>query len=413
MIEKADVLYIIGSYQEAIEYYDKALAANPKSDMALLSKGLVLDRLGRHAEAIEHYDRVLEINPTNIYVLNNKGYSLDKIGRHQEAIEYFNKVLAINTTDIWEIANKGDALTGLGRYQEAIEYYDKVLAAHPAAVDIITNKGVALYKMGRYQEAIEYFNTVLNINPDNIDASLNKGASLAELGSYQEAMEYYDRILNINANYGPALVNKGAAIGELGRYQEAIGYFEQVLNQSMTTTTIAETSNNIEGPIILITNIPDRVNSIQNLFLLQPYSDLESGRGGNMLLDNSEVYKDGPELYYVTTFLTSETDIAAEANKGIAHFHEGRYQEAIDIFDTILANDDRHIDSLYYKAQCLEKIGYVEEARQFMNKVHEINPNYKAGFIEVVATSQVLQAIAAPLQQLFSPITESSSISGR
>jgi tetratricopeptide (TPR) repeat protein len=152
---------------------------------------------------------------------------------------------------------------------------------------------------------------------------------------------------------------------------------------------------------------------------LQPYFNLESGGPdregvGNMLLDNSEPYKDGPELYYVTTFLDTKTDIAAQANTGIALFHEAKYQDAMDIFDTILENDNNHIDSLYYKAQCLEKLGYSDEANQFMNKVHEINPNYKAGFIEVVATSPLVQSIFAPLQQqVFSPISQALSGSSR
>jgi tetratricopeptide (TPR) repeat protein len=108
-------------------------------------------------------------------------------------------------------------------------------------------------------------------------------------------------------------------------------------------------------------------------------------------------------LHYITTFLVTETDIAAQANKGIALFHEAKYQQAIDIFDSILANDERHIDSLYYKAQCLEKLGYLDQASQTMNRVHEIDPNYKAGFIEVVSTSPLVESIVAPFQHLFSP----------
>jgi tetratricopeptide (TPR) repeat protein len=102
--------------------------------------------------------------------------------------------------------------------------------------------------------------------------------------------------------------------------------------------------------------------------------------------------------YYITTFLTSETAIEAEANKGIAFFQQGRCQEAIDIFDKILANDKRHVPSLYYKGQCMEKLGFVDEANQYMNMVNEIDPNYKAGFIEVLATAPLVQAITSLFQ---------------
>jgi hypothetical protein len=51
----------------------------------------------------------------------------------------------------------------------------------------------------------------------------------------------------------------------------------------------------------------------------------------------------------------------------------------------------------------MEKLGYLEEANQYMNMVNEIDPNYKPGFIEVLATAPLVQTIFSPLQNLFSP----------
>jgi tetratricopeptide (TPR) repeat protein len=193
------------------------------------------------------------------------------------------------------------------------------------------------------------------------------------------------------------------------------------------TTTVIQTSINMEDPPILFTDIAAYRDDYltRNLNLLQPYFNLESAGGGveagNMLLDNSEAIEDGPKLHYVTTFLATKADIAAQADIGIALFRDGKCEEAIDIFDSILENDDKHIESLYHKARCLEQLGYLDQANQTMNRVHEIDPNYKEEFIKVVSTSPVAQAIAAPLQQaiaaplqqLFSPITGSSSASSK
>jgi hypothetical protein len=53
---------------------------------------------------------------------------------------------------------------------------------------------------------------------------------------------------------------------------------------------------------------------------------------------------------------------------------------------------------VYYKTQCSEKLGFLDEAIQYKNKVYEMDPNYEPGFIEVVATSLLIQAIVAPFQ---------------
>ncbi len=248
----------------------------------------------------------------------------------------------------------------------------------------------------------------MTIVPNDPYALNNKGNGLYSLGRYEEALQYYDKALSFDPNFSPALVNKGAALGELGRYQEARVYFEQALNQERTTTTITGASDNKEDDVILITNIADRdYFVVENLLLLQPYSNnLELGGEGNALLNNLQGYKDESELYYITTdeFLT-KTDIIAQTNTGITIFQEGNYQEAMNIFDKILAIDDEHVPSLYYKGQCMEELGYLEEANQYKNMVYQIDPNYKGSFeLETVATSQVIQAITPSLETIAAPL---------
>jgi tetratricopeptide (TPR) repeat protein len=71
--EKGDALYKQGRYQEAIEYYDRALAMDPNDVSALNNKGNALGDLGRYQEAIEYYDRALAIDPNDADALYNKG----------------------------------------------------------------------------------------------------------------------------------------------------------------------------------------------------------------------------------------------------------------------------------------------------------------------------------------------------
>ena len=77
-----------GRYEEAIGYFDKALALDPNHDYALTSKGEALDRLGRHKEAVEYYERVLASNITDFYGNNmNKGISLLGLGSYRKQLD--------------------------------------------------------------------------------------------------------------------------------------------------------------------------------------------------------------------------------------------------------------------------------------------------------------------------------------
>ena len=56
---KANALFNLERYEEAIEYYDKALAIDPNNAKAWYAKGYTLGKLGKYNEAIQAYDRVI------------------------------------------------------------------------------------------------------------------------------------------------------------------------------------------------------------------------------------------------------------------------------------------------------------------------------------------------------------------
>ena len=66
----------LGRYDEAIQYYDKALQIDPNDTVALNNKGVALSDLDRYDEAIQNYDKALQIDPNYTDALNNKGNAL-------------------------------------------------------------------------------------------------------------------------------------------------------------------------------------------------------------------------------------------------------------------------------------------------------------------------------------------------
>ena len=107
------------NYENAIIWYNKAIAIKPLSIEAINGKGLSLSESGKHQEAIELYDRALKIDPNSKQVLNNKGYSLDEVGKHQEAIELYDRALKIDPNSKQVLNNKGYSLYLQGKYQSS------------------------------------------------------------------------------------------------------------------------------------------------------------------------------------------------------------------------------------------------------------------------------------------------------
>ena len=65
------------------------------NDTTLYNKGLALFKLDNYTGAIEYYDKALAINPKDVNALTDKGLALDNLSNHTGAIEYYDKTLAI------------------------------------------------------------------------------------------------------------------------------------------------------------------------------------------------------------------------------------------------------------------------------------------------------------------------------
>jgi tetratricopeptide (TPR) repeat protein len=115
------VLYNLGNYSQAIQYYDKALAMDPHSSYALINKGVALDNLEKYTGALRYLDKALAIDPRNVRALNGKGVALYGLGNYTGAIEYYDKALVIDPRNVKAIYNKGWTLGVLGNYTGAIE----------------------------------------------------------------------------------------------------------------------------------------------------------------------------------------------------------------------------------------------------------------------------------------------------
>jgi hypothetical protein len=80
LINQGTDLYLSGRFNEAIQYFDRALAINPNDQVALDSKGTALYQSGRFNEAIQYFDRALAINPNDAYASNIKNLALSQLG---------------------------------------------------------------------------------------------------------------------------------------------------------------------------------------------------------------------------------------------------------------------------------------------------------------------------------------------
>lgn len=113
---------------------------DPKNITALVEKGISLDELGKYEEAINWYDKALQIDPKDVYALHSKGVALANLGKYEEAITWYDKALAVDPKNVNALTNKGSALYNMGKKDDAFIWIDKALTIDPTNQQILDVK---------------------------------------------------------------------------------------------------------------------------------------------------------------------------------------------------------------------------------------------------------------------------------
>ncbi len=104
------------NYEQAILYFDMALAENPDNVDIITNKATAYSKLGKIGLAIDYYDAALEIKPDYLPALNNKANALAQLGRYEEAISIYNSILEKDPTYTISQTNLEKASENLVQY---------------------------------------------------------------------------------------------------------------------------------------------------------------------------------------------------------------------------------------------------------------------------------------------------------
>ena len=126
------VKLVQGRFSEAEVHLKAAVALNGSSDEALSNYGYALRSLNRPQEALAYFTRALAVNPRNPLSYHNRGSILAESARnYPEAIDQFDKAIALNPNFADAYSSKGSCLEKLKRYEDALVAYDKALSIKP------------------------------------------------------------------------------------------------------------------------------------------------------------------------------------------------------------------------------------------------------------------------------------------
>ena len=358
-------------YNETITYYDASIKLESHNIDSWYNKGLALSNLGNYDEAIKCYDKAIEIDPDYVPVWNSKGNALNHLGKFHESIKAYNQVLEEDPQNIIALYNKGLTLSNLGQYENAIKYYDRVVEIDPEHIDAINAKGLAFERLNRYEEAIKCYDTVLEKDLDNIEALNAKAFALERLGSSGEAEQYYKKISENYTNEINKTNDEANKYEKLGKYDEAIICYDRIISIDANNYNAWLKKGHL---FYKLDNFNKAIECYDRIIGLDKLQEKLKREGQEELTDKQIIE-------YYKKIEPSPENIEALNAKGLALENLEKYNDAIQIFDIVIAHNPQSvIDTIIEKGDIFMKLGKesprnYQEAEKSYNDALKRDPN--------------------------------------
>ncbi|MBK6589568.1 MAG: tetratricopeptide repeat protein [Acidobacteria bacterium] len=208
-IKQGDTLYDSGKYKEAIDSYNKALAADPNSAAAYAGRCLAKRSLQDNAGALADCNQALKLDPNNASAY--RGRSMIKRGNNdlQGALYDATRAIQIDPNDYRAYLTRGLAKDALKDYAGAAADYDRSLQINPNYPNGYSYRGLTRINLGDYRGALSDLDRYISLNPTSSTSYNNRGIAKERLGDIPGAIADYEKAIALDPNNETAKRNLG------------------------------------------------------------------------------------------------------------------------------------------------------------------------------------------------------------
>jgi tetratricopeptide (TPR) repeat protein len=265
---RGDILATYRGPQEAVQAYERALAAKPSALGVRWAKWSVLVRWGQEDEAIAELRRIAQVDKKNPLVHLKLAQELRKVDRLEESLESYQQAVTLMPELLgWRLAMaraRFDVLDYQGAEAEVRAVLQQLTPGSPLEIPAknqlaqlyesmergrrftpeltpgatesqlkewaaIRADAWRLFAAGRYQEAEPIYRKMLALNPRDALATHQLGLTLMQLGRCKDALAVFGNMSNLDPSeedYADTTFRMGQCLVELEQWEDAFVHFQ-------------------------------------------------------------------------------------------------------------------------------------------------------------------------------------------
>jgi tetratricopeptide (TPR) repeat protein len=367
-----------GEYKEALELFDRTLAAAAEDAEAWAARAEMLRLLDRCEEALPDYDRSLAAAPDVPWVMAGKAAALHRLGRNEDALELLDATLALAPGFPFADGTKGRVLRALHRLEESAETLRAVPANDPGSAWILAELGETLRLMGQDEEALDVLNAALDLMPRDASARASRAAlHLAHGGRNGRARTDIELALQMDPESAFVHSVNGQVLYAIGDYEHAVRALERAVEldgrQPQYLSMLADA-------LIQVGRSTEALAAFERALELEPRYAAAWVRKG-ALLNSLGQREDGLEAVERALELAAGKYPAALSTKGRILNDLGRRDEAESCFRLSLELDPEQPAALAELGQILYDQGRAAEGLELAERALAIVPDLVPGLV--------------------------------
>jgi tetratricopeptide (TPR) repeat protein len=238
LVVLAQVQLTAGDFAEAEKNYRAALRLAPKSPVALLGLGVLLNKMRRPAEAETLLRTAAENSarpaPWQAKVAYHLGESLDLQSRPEEAIDAWRHAVTLDPTNAEAHRELNALLYRLGRADAFLASYDQAVGhLSPSRTGeggaLLLQKAGFLIDAERFEEARDCFAHVAALAPRSAGPQNGLAVAYAGLGQFDAAIAAYEKSLALQPDDLATQIRLACVLLQTGEAKRALGFTDGIV----------------------------------------------------------------------------------------------------------------------------------------------------------------------------------------